>query len=172
MSMGFAWVVMHGVWAGTPASQLIHEFAVSWRNTREGNEDPTNEEFQTSPHNAGEIETWAAAHLTQWEDLRHGPVRLGVLTQSPQVPSLVFPAPPAAIAAPATVIEDAEMKDEAELDLSTSGAAGIPLPESNPTSPISQASSASPAAEKRGEDEGEQDASVTLGTTPAGSTKD
>ncbi|KAJ7602007.1 hypothetical protein DFH06DRAFT_1153209 [Mycena polygramma] len=151
MSLGFAWVVMHGIWAGSPAAQLIHQFAVSWRNAREGNDSPTGEEFQTSPHNAGEIEAWSAAHLTQWEDIWHGPLRLGAV--------LNVPAPVA--------VEDTEMKDE-EPEFTTNDAAGIPLPESAPTSPMSPVS---PPPENQGGEEGEETASVTLGTKPANFTE-
>ncbi|KAJ7678178.1 hypothetical protein DFH06DRAFT_1121690 [Mycena polygramma] len=142
MSMGFAWVVMHGVWAGTPASRLIHEFARSWRNYRERNTDPTGDEFQTAPHNASEIGSWAAANMIHWNDLRHGPLRPGVTTDQPQIPALVYPAP--------VDLEDTEMKDEETVELTTEEIVGIPLPPSNPGSPSTPAS---PPADKRGEDE-------------------
>ncbi|KAJ7665835.1 hypothetical protein DFH06DRAFT_1127040 [Mycena polygramma] len=159
MSLGFAWVVMHGVWAGTPAARLIHEFARSWHNYRERNDDPTGDEFQTAPHNASEIGSWAASNMVHWNDLRHGPLRPGVTTDEPQVPSLMYPAP--------VELEDTEMKDEESVELSTDDIAGIPLPASNPGSPSSPSTPASPPADKQGEDESERTASVTPGTKPS-----
>ncbi|KAJ6461826.1 hypothetical protein C8R47DRAFT_1225755 [Mycena vitilis] len=151
----------------------------SWRNYRERNADPTGSEFQTAPHNASEIGSWAAANMTHWNDIRHGPLRLGVTTDQPQVPSLMYPAGSnasrrgplrlrATIAQPQTsaVVElvDTEMKDEEEGELTTEEIAGIQLPPSNTSSPLS--TPVSPPADKRGEGESGPSASVTHGTTP------
>ncbi|KAJ6453295.1 hypothetical protein C8R47DRAFT_1229094 [Mycena vitilis] len=183
MSLGFVWVVMHGIWAGSPASRLIHEFAQSWRNYRERNVDPMGNEFQTVPHkfNASEIGAWAAVNMMHWNDLRHGPLRLGVTTEQPQVPSLLYPAATDARRGPlrlsnqpqvqsttypeAVELVDAEMKDGETVELTTEDIAGIQLPPSNPGSPLS--TPASPPADKQGEGESGPTASVTPGTTPS-----
>ncbi|KAJ7672157.1 hypothetical protein DFH06DRAFT_1319585 [Mycena polygramma] len=155
LALGFVWVVMHGVWAKTPAARIIHEFARSWRNHRNGASDPTLEEFKDPPHNAGAIKTWPVSLLTRWEYIRHGPVRPGITTTALQVPSGYQP--------PAAVVheEDAEMKDgDAPEPAGEELVAGtqIPLPDS-PKSPEPH----------EDEEEVELNAGVTRGTTPTDS---
>ncbi|KAJ6477882.1 hypothetical protein C8R47DRAFT_1075226 [Mycena vitilis] len=123
--------------------------------------------------------------MTHWNDLRHGPLRLGVTTEQPQVPSLLYPAatdvrrglrrlsnqPQAQPQAQPTTcpeageIADTEMKDGEDVELTTEDIAGIQLPPSNPGSPLSTPSS--PPADKQGEGESGLTASVTPGTTPS-----
>ncbi|KAJ6488309.1 hypothetical protein C8R47DRAFT_1206214 [Mycena vitilis] len=121
--------------------------------------------------------------MTHWNDVRHGPLRLGVTTDQPQVPSLLYPVGSNAPRHGAlrlgvtsdqpqisTTVEivDTEMKDREDGELTTEEIAGIQLPPSNHSSPLS--TPASPPAEKRGEGESGPTASVTHGTTPPLST--
>ncbi|KAJ7665391.1 hypothetical protein DFH06DRAFT_1323785 [Mycena polygramma] len=159
-ALGFAWVVTHGVWEGSPAAELLQSFATSWRNHREGGTDPLRQQFAESPINADEIPHWPDSQITRWQYIRYGPVRPGVTTASAQVPSGYWPAP--VVVRPAPVIPDADtdMKDLADVEADTVGVVAAPV-EGPGTQPRDSPEPPLPRSEG-----GEPKASVTLGTEP------
>ncbi|KAF8143382.1 hypothetical protein K438DRAFT_1783785 [Mycena galopus ATCC 62051] len=124
LSEALQWVHTHGVPADSDASRVLHDYAASWRNSREDSGDSCNVDFPgdyPSPASA-----WPADRITRWAQIRHGMLRVGARSVYPQSPGTTPAAP-----APVPEGEDSEMAvvhpaEEGELqDGSGAGSASV-----------------------------------------------
>ncbi|KAJ6455132.1 hypothetical protein C8R47DRAFT_1228361 [Mycena vitilis] len=160
----FSFVAQHGVHPGSRAARRLHDYAASWRNLADENQNPTAQSFDQSPRHSHDVLNWPDSRIIEWGVLRHGPLRANINSTYPRFPAHEAPHAdaPSIDESPVAVQEDSEMPSvEDHLDDPGSAIAAPDVTEA-----INPSEVGLPASPKDDEKDG-QGTRVTQGTQDA-----